>query len=46
MHKVEGIQDAQTVLCETANLPPSARQSAIRIQHRQSHSVGWISIKL
>lgn len=46
MCKMESIQEAQKVLCETADLPPSARRSAMRTQHRQSDRVGWFGIKL
>lgn len=37
---------AQKVLCEAGNLPPTARQSAVRIQHPKSDRVGWIGMKL
>lgn len=46
MHKMEDIQETHTVLCKTANFPPTARQPAIRIQHPKSDEVGWIGSKL
>lgn len=46
MRKMEGIQEAWKVLCKNADLPPSARRSAMRTQHHQSDRVGWFGIKL